>query len=194
MRFPTCSLRSQGYGTRLTPGDSPVHGIHPSSSAFARLVFASSLDPGVRQPPVPSSPPAAHLRAEFSPPVRLSHDSRSLPVLFPAFASLRYQAHPRRFNCPRRSPVLFGLPTTRVRFLSCPVRCSSGYGSRLTPDDLPSPDVHQSFLRRPRVSCPPDPCRCPFLSGARQATVPLRTTEIYHIVFCLHCDSHHPSP
>jgi len=64
---------------------------------------------------------------------------------------------------------------------SLPVRCSSGYGSRLTSDDLPAPDVRASLVRPVLVlilSCPPL-VRLRFLSAPPSSPL-----------FSPHCDSY----
>ena len=64
---------------------------------------------------------------------------------------------------------------------SLPVQCSSGYGSRLTSDDLPAPDVRASRVRPVLVlilSCPA-PVRLRFLSAPPSSPL-----------FSPHCDSY----
>jgi len=151
--------RTESYTSVPMPHTTPPKTRHSPvlSPAFARLVSAQSLS--------------------LSCPVRRSsgYGSRLTPD------DLSADVHQPRPRLPPASAHLASArlwqPLTRpVRrshdSRSLPVRCSSGYGSQLTSDDLPAPDVHQSCLRRSRVSCPPRPCPHPFLSAARQASVP----------------------
>jgi hypothetical protein len=118
------------------------------------------------------------LHPTFTRPVSCVRASRFRPVLVlvlscPALVRLRFPAHPAtHLRTAFTRPVR---PAHDSR--SLPVRCSAGYGSLLTNDDLPATEIHQSCLRHSRVSCSPGPCPHPLLSSARGASSPLHTTE-----------------
>jgi hypothetical protein len=188
MQFLSCPVRClPGYGSRLTPAIYLPPTFARLLPTFARLAFASSSCPVlsvVHQATVLGSPPRLTCPRCSPALLQRSRDSRSLPVLV-------LSPDP---DCIRHSPASGSLPilsapgvrASRVRppsavfFLSSPVRCSSGNGSRLTPVTYHHPTftTHLSLPNDPvcpwRSRAPRPPASgssCPVQSGIRPATV-----------------------